>query len=126
MSEHLAAEQARARDAHDQLAQATSAHAAELERVRADALARVRASEAARDQAVAEAGKYEQAAAQAAHRAASAEARAAQSGPSASWTNYTRALAGATTIGALFPQRGAAARAATTPSCRPVRQDGRF
>ena len=37
MAAHLAAEQARAREAHEHLAEATSAHAAEvLERVRAD------------------------------------------------------------------------------------------
>jgi hypothetical protein len=37
MSEHLAAEQARAREAHDRLAQAVEAHGAELERVRSEA-----------------------------------------------------------------------------------------
>jgi hypothetical protein len=41
MSEHLAAEQARARDAHDRLAKAIEAHAAELERGRAEAQARI-------------------------------------------------------------------------------------
>ena len=39
MSEHLAAEQARAREAHDRLAEAIEAHAAEAERVRSEAQA---------------------------------------------------------------------------------------
>jgi hypothetical protein len=34
MSEHLDAAQARAREAHGRLAEATAAHAAELERIR--------------------------------------------------------------------------------------------
>ena len=37
MAVHLAAEQARAREAHERLAEATAAHAAELERIRPDA-----------------------------------------------------------------------------------------
>src|SRR5260370_12090039 len=53
MSEHLAAEQARARDAHDRLAEAIEAHAAALERVRADAQASVDAAAADRDAAIA-------------------------------------------------------------------------
>ena len=52
MSEHLAAEQARARDAHDRLTEAIEAHAAELERVRSEAQARVDEAAAERDAAV--------------------------------------------------------------------------
>ena len=55
MSEHLAAEQARAREAHERLAEATAAHAAEIERIRADATERIEQAEAQRDAAVAEA-----------------------------------------------------------------------
>ena len=52
MSEHLAAEQARARDAHERLVEATVAQAAELERIREEAQARITAAEDERDSAI--------------------------------------------------------------------------
>ena len=53
MSEHLAAEQARAREAHDRLAEATAAHAAELDRIREETQARITIAEEDRDSAIA-------------------------------------------------------------------------
>src|SRR6266567_3123965 len=73
MSEHLAAEQGRARDAHDRLAEAIDAHAAELERVRGDAQARIEEATASRDAAVSQA-EADKAVAIAAAEAAAAEA----------------------------------------------------
>ena len=46
MSEHLAAEQARAREAHDRLAEAIEAHAAETEQIRGEAQASIDQAEA--------------------------------------------------------------------------------
>ncbi len=55
MSEHLAAEQARAREAHDQLTEATAAAIAELERIREETRTRIAIAEEDRDSAVARA-----------------------------------------------------------------------
>ncbi len=52
MAARLAAAQDRAREAHDRLAEATAAHAAELERIRADARARIDETQASADQAI--------------------------------------------------------------------------
>jgi hypothetical protein len=86
-STRLAAEEERARQAHDQLAAATTAHAAETGRIRREAQERiaaaetdrehaVQAAEAARNAAVTEAAGRRQDAQQAGQRAAVAEARA--------------------------------------------------
>ena len=55
ISEHLATEQARAREEYARLAEAIEAHAAKLERVRAEAQALVDAAAADRDAAIARA-----------------------------------------------------------------------
>ena len=55
MSEHLAAEQARAREAHERLAEATAAHAAELDQIRQETQARITIAEEDRDRAIARA-----------------------------------------------------------------------
>ena len=46
------AAEARAREAHDRLAEATAAHAAELERIREEAQARITIAEEERDSAI--------------------------------------------------------------------------
>src|ERR1700722_9110232 len=77
MSEHLAAEVARAREAHDRLAEATAAHAAELERIREETQARIALAEEDRDSSIAAAEAAKAAAIRAADaRAEQAEARA--------------------------------------------------
>src|SRR5882762_1494983 len=78
MSEHLAAEQARAREAHDHLAAATAAHAAELERIRAEALARITIAEEERDATITRARADADAAVSAAETRIAATERQAQ------------------------------------------------
>jgi hypothetical protein len=56
MAAHLAAGQARTREAHEHLAEATAAHAAEAERIRAEAAGRIERAEAQPDAATAQAG----------------------------------------------------------------------
>ena len=51
MAAHLAAEQARGREAHEHPAEATAAHAAEVERIRAEAAERTERAQARRDAA---------------------------------------------------------------------------
>ena len=55
MAAQLAAEQARVREAHEQLAEATAAHAAELDRIREETQARITIAEEDRDSAIARA-----------------------------------------------------------------------
>ena len=56
MAAHLAAGQARTREAHEHLAEANAAHAAEAERIRADAAERIMRAQAQPDTATAQAG----------------------------------------------------------------------
>jgi hypothetical protein len=56
MAAHLAAGQARTREAHEHLAEANAAHAAEAERIRAEAAGRIERAEAQPDAATAQAG----------------------------------------------------------------------
>src|SRR5216683_3335527 len=77
VSGHLAAEQARARDAHDRLAETAAAQAAELDQIREETQARIAAAEEGRDSAIAAAEADKAAAiAEAAQRASRAETQA--------------------------------------------------